>query len=223
MLVAVLLAALAAGCGGDGSSGAGRTITVTGAGVVKAVPDEAEAGFGASATAATAPAARAASDRLLRRVIAALKARGIAAADIQTEQISLYPSFGPKGNKVVGYVASNSVTVHIRDLDDLGAIISAAVAAGANQTSGPSLASSEQQELYRRALKAAVADARSRAEAIASASDATLGEIRTVSESSSGAPIPLEAKAAADRSAAAPIEPGKVKVEAQVTVTFALE
>ena len=100
---------------------------------------------------------------------------------------------------MVGYVASNSVTVHIRHLVDAGAIISAAVAAGANQTSGPSLASSEQKELYRRALKAAVADARSRAAAIASASDATVGEIRSVSESSSGAPIPFEAKAARDQ------------------------
>jgi len=220
-LLAALVAALAAGCGGDGGAGSGRTVTVTGAGVVKAVPDEADVSFGASATAPTAGAARTASDSRLRRVIAALKAKGVAAADIQTEQISLSPNFGPRGNTVVGYVASNSVTVHIRKLDAAGAIISAAVAAGANQTSGPSLSSSEQKALYGRALKAAVADARSHAEAIAAASDASVGEIRSVSESGSSAPIPFEAKAA--DSSSTPVEPGKVEVDAQVTVTFALE
>ncbi len=217
--VAVLLVGFTVGrSAGDSSEEGGRTITVTGTGAVKAVPDVAEVSLGASATAKTARAARTAADVRMARVLATLKARGIAPADIQTSQVSLSPTFGPRGVRVVGYTATNTVTARIRDLDAAGAIIAAAAAAGANEISGPSLIVSNEELVYQRALKAAVAAARAHAQAIASASGETVGEMRSASEGGASLPIPIEASKA--DSALTPVEPGTVEVQANVTAIF---
>jgi hypothetical protein len=220
--VAALLVGLALGRSLGESDDGRRTISVTGSGSVEVVPDEGVATFGVSATAQTAAAARAASDRRERRVIATLKAHGIADADIQTSDVSLSPRFSPNGRRIVGYTASNSVTATIRDLGEASTIIPAAVAAGANEVSGLSLSSSEEEEeLYAQALGEAVEDARGRAEALAAASEGELGEVVSVTESGDMGPIPFEAATkAADQ--ATPIEPGTVDVTADVTVVFEL-
>jgi uncharacterized protein YggE len=220
--VAALLVGLALGRSLGESDDGRRTISVTGSGSVEVVPDEGVATFGVSATAQTAAAARAASDRRERRVIATLKAHGIADADIQTSDVSLSPRFSPNGRRIVGYTASNSVTATIRDLGEASTIIPAAVAAGANEVSGLSLSSSEEEELYAEALGEAVEDARGRAEALAAASVGELGEVVSVTESGDMGPIPFEAATkAADQ--ATPIEPGTVDVTADVTVVFELQ
>jgi hypothetical protein len=96
----------------------------------------------------------------------------------------------------------------------------AAVAAGGNQVYGPGLLSSDQEAAYRRALQAAVADARVKAQTLAGASGVSLGTIRTIVESgATSAPLPMAA--AASDAAATPIEQGTQTVEANVSVTFA--
>lgn len=224
--VVVLLAGLALLVGlarSDGTSGDNRrTITVTGTGVVKAVPDVAEVSLGVSATAKTARAARAASAARMNRVLAALKARGLAAADIQTSQVSLSPNFGPTGARVVGYTARNTVTARIRDLDAAGAVIAAAAGVGANEISGPSLIVSNEKLVYEKALKAAAVDARAHARAIASANGETVGEMRSASEGSENVPLAIEASSKA-YSSATPVEPGTVEVQANVTATFEVD
>jgi uncharacterized protein YggE len=156
----------------------------------------------------------------MRRLINALKQRGIAARDIQTAQVSLSPNMDPNGSSVVGYTASNSVTARIRKLRDAGPIIDAAVAAGANQVGGPSLTSADQQKLYRQALKAAIANARAKASTIAAAAHLNLGSIRSISEASTTSfPQPL-AESAKASGASTPVQPGTIQTEADVTVTF---
>lgn len=219
-VVAVLLAGFALGRSDRDSSGDGpRTITVTGNASVKAVPDVAEVSLGVSATAKTARAAQAASAVLMNRVLATLRGRGLAASDLQTSQVSLSPNFGSRGVRIVSYTARNTVTARIRDLDAAGAIIAAAAGVGANEISGPSLLVSNQTAVYEQALKAAVDDARVHAEAIASASNETVGEMRSATEGSMGVPVPIEARSKADL-VATPLEPGTVEVQANVTATF---
>ena len=219
-VVAVLLVGFALGrSDGDSSDDGQRTISVSGTGVVKAVPDVADVSIGVSVKAKTARAAQTAVDARMTRVLATLKARGVAAADLQTSQVSLSPNSGPAGERVVGYTATNTVSARIRDLAVAGAIVTAAAGAGANQIYGPSLTVSDPKLLYQKALKAAVADARAHAEAIASASGETVGELRSASEGSESSPIPSEA-----RMAAAPtrtrVEPGTVEVQADVIAVF---
>jgi uncharacterized protein YggE len=198
-----------------------RTITVQGTGIVTTVPDEAQFTFGVSTTASTAKAALGANAARMNRLIAALKAAGIAPADIQTAQISLSPNTNENASKVLSFTASNSVTLKTKQIAKAGSIVDAAVAAGANLVSGPSLGPSDQRLLQRRALKAAVADAHGRALAIAQAAHVKLGAVISVSETSSS-PVQFAPTAKAASSSGTPVEPGSVQVEEDVTAIFAI-
>jgi uncharacterized protein YggE len=200
----------------DASTGG---ITVVGTGSTNLTPDRASFAFGSVSQAATANAALAASSQSVARVIAALKKAGVAAADIQTSEVFLSPQMNDKGTDIVGYIATNTVTATIKKIGDAGDVVDAAVAAGANQVSGPNLIASDQDAAYRNALKGAVADARAKAETLAAASNSTLGKITAIIEGGGAAPVPLAAGA---KDSSVPIEPGTQKIEATVSVTFAI-
>ena len=202
---------------GDTSTGG---ITVVGTGSANVTPDRASFSFGTVSQAATANAALTASSQSVARVVAALKKAGVAQADIQTSDVSLSPRMNDNNNEIVGYTASNTVTATIKKLGDAGDVVDAAVAAGANQVYGPNLLASDQDAVYRTALKAAVAEARTKAETLAAASSSTLGKITAIVEGGGSTPMPMAVGAAKDSSVS--IEPGTQKIEATVSVTFAI-
>ena len=206
---------------GSASSAAAEAggITVQGTASVTSVPDRAELSFGVESKGASARAALSANAAEMRRVIAALKAAG--ATDVKTEYVSLSPQYNEK-SEAHGFSATNTVSATIKELAKAGAVIDAAVNAGANQVYGPSLSHGDQDELYRQALKAAVANARANAQALASASNVSLGRVTTIVEGG-GAPQPVPF-AAADKAMAesTPIEPGTQQTTASVTVTFSV-
>lgn len=196
-------------------------ITVTGTGVVRAVPDRAEIAFGVVSQGRTASEALRANDAAIQRVVAALRAAGIAAADIQTQSFSVSPRTTEEGEDIVGYTAQNTVTARLRQLARAGAVIDAAVGAGANQVYGPSLSRSNAPELYNDALRAAVSDARAKAEVLASAAGVRLGPVVGVAEQGD-TPVSDESGGRASAPAAAQIEPGTQDIRASVVVTFAV-
>ena len=200
---------------GDTSSGG---ITVLGTGSTNVTPDRASFAFGTVSQAATANAALTASSQSVARVIAALKKAGVAQGDIQTADVSLSPRMNNNGDEIVGYTASNTVTATVRKIGAAGDVVDAAVGAGANQVSGPNLLASDQDAAYRNSLKAAVADARAKAETLANASSATLGKITAIVEGGGAVPMPVAAGA---KDSSVPIEPGTQRIEASVSVTFA--
>ena len=217
----VALLAGAAGAGGTTAATSQHSIVVTGNGAVATVPDRAQLSLGVSSDAKTASAALRANAAEAARVIAAIKGQGIAAADIRTEQVSLSPRYTQNGDGIIGYTATNSVGVTLRNLDKTGGVIDAAVEAGDNQVSGPNLVRSDQSALYRTALRAAIADAKAKAQTIASASGLHLRRITDVSEN--GGPTPIaDATAKVGVAPSTPIEPGTQLVEATVTVTFSV-
>jgi uncharacterized protein YggE len=177
--------------------------------------------FGVETQAPTARAALAANTTDAKKVLDALRAAGIAAADLQTSQVSLYPRTDERGTGIVGYTASTTVTATLRELGKAGAVVDTAVEAGANTVSGPSLTRGDTDAQYKQALRLAYTDAKGKAEALAAASGKTLGGITAIVEGSSGGvPMPVAKDAAA--SAAVEIAPGTQSVDAVVTVTFAL-
>jgi uncharacterized protein YggE len=198
-----------------------RTISVSGTGTVSVVPDRAYFSFGVETRGKTAAEALAANGTVLRRVIAALKAAGVADRDLQTQQVVLSPRYSDNGEALIGYSASNTLGVTVRDLDKAGRLIDGAVAAGANQVYGPSLDRAGREELYRKALEAALDDAKAKAQVIASAAGLTLGRPAQVQEASTAPPVYMaEARAAAD-DPSTPIERGAQEIQASITVTFA--
>ena len=160
-------------------------VTTNGHGVITAVPDEATVSAGVHTDGTTAAGALAANATSMNAVVAALKAAG--GKELQTQQVSLYPSTDQQG-KVTGYTAQNTVSAKAT-IAGAGALIDAAVGAGANTVDGPSLAISDQDALYRDALKKAVQDARAKALALADAGGFGVGPVSTVVEQSAAGPV----------------------------------
>jgi uncharacterized protein YggE len=220
-LLALAIALAAATLPGEASSAAaeGGGITVLGTASVSSVPDRAELSFGVESQGETARAALAANAAEMRKVIAALKAAG--GTDVKTQYVSLSPRYNER-SEPRGFVAVNSVSTTIEQLARAGAVIDAAVEAGANQVYGPSLSSGDRTALYRQALKLAVANARGSAQVLAEAAGVSLGRVTALVEGG-GAPQPLPY--AADKAMAVestPIEPGTQQTTASVTVTFSV-
>jgi len=193
-----------------------KTITVNGNGSITAVPDRATFEFSIETHAKTASAALTQNSSDATAVIAALKAAGVSSANIQTSQVSLQPQSSQDGTTIIGYVAANSVTVKT-PLAGAGTIIDAAVGAGANGVSGPSLDVSDQSSLYRDALHKAVDDAKLKAQALADAAGLSLASAQSITEGGSSSPFPVADKMSA---VGAPIEAGTQEIQASVTVTY---
>jgi uncharacterized protein YggE len=194
-------------------------ITVTAVGSVKAVPDQAQLSFGVTTEGATAKEASRANAARMTALIDALKAARVRSADIRTQDVSVSPRHSPMGKRLPGFVAENSVSVQV-DSDRAGAIVDLAVESGATNASGPSFDASDREVLYRDALRAAVREARKKAEAIAGAGGVSVGDVRRVVEGGTAEPaVYLETAA---RAPATPVEPGQEEIQATLTVTFAV-
>jgi len=219
----LLVAAAIAGVAQPGKGGAANTstttITVTGNGTANATPDKASFNFGVQVNGLTAAEALNKDSQQAQSIVDALKNAGIPASDIQTTSVSLWPQTSNDGQTITGYQASNSVSVTTK-IDKAGSLVDAAVGAGANNVDGPSLSVGDQSTFYAKALKLAVEDAKTQAQAIAAASGLTLGGVVHISnESSTPTPIMYAATDAVGK-AATPIEAGSQEIQASVTVTY---
>jgi uncharacterized protein len=222
LVVALVLAASAiAGVAqprlGRSADAPAKTITVTGHGNVTTVPDRASFDFTVKSRAATATAAIGQNGDAAAALAAALKRAGVAADDLQTSQLSLSPRTNENGSEILGYEASTTISAKT-SIAKAGSVVDAAVGAGAGSVSGPNLSRSDQDALYRDALKRAVADAHAKAEALAAAGGLTLGGAQSLVEGSIATPLPI---AAQKLDFAPTIEPGTQTVDATVTVTYA--
>ena len=199
-----------------------RGLTVTGTDVVRVAPDTAEWSFGVQARSPTARGAIAGANRTMRGVVAAARRAGVERRDIRTDHVSLYPRISEGSGKVDGYIASTMVSVVVRSVSRAGAVVEAAVGAGATDVSGPALTRSDSNAQYRVALDRAYEDARAKAERLAAKVGVSLGAPTSVVEGTarSEAYYGQEAFAAGGDSMA--VEPGRTGVTASVTVTFAI-
>ncbi|HET6658277.1 MAG TPA: SIMPL domain-containing protein [Gaiellaceae bacterium] len=214
--LAVLAATLRTGDAAAVEPDASGGITVQGSATASTAPAKAQLTFGVETRADTAKGALAANATAMRKMLAALRAAG--GGDLRTQSVWVSSFYGENGPQ--GFTATNSVTTSAA-IGKAGGLIDAAVDAGANQVSGPSMSAEDEQALYRQALKQAVADARERAKVLADAAGVSLGRVTEMVESGGGSPPVMfeAAKAAADST---PIEPGRREVTATVSVTFAL-
>jgi len=225
-LAAAIAAAVAfAGVGRPGAAHgspaqAQRTITVEGVGTARGVPDTAQLSFGVEERAATGQAALAAAGAKMRRILAALRQAGIAKADLQTQDVSVYPRTTDSGAPD-GFSASTTVSATVHDVARTGRVVDAAVAAGAESSSGPDLTRVNTTSLTEQALGEAFQNAHAKAQALAQAAGGQLGELLRIEENGQG-PQPVPYFDSALRTAATPVARGTQAVQASVTVTFSL-
>lgn len=209
----------------EAGDGEGRRIFVTGAAEVEAAPDLATVTAGVETRADTAAEALTASSAAMTAVFAALEAAGVERRDMQTSNLSLgavweSPRDGGEA-RVVGYQASNMVTVRVRQIASLGAVIDAVTTAGANRLYGVGFEVSDPRTALDTARERAVADARAKAELYARAAGVALGPVQVIREAAAPSQ-PFFARAEA-MDAAPPVAEGTVALRAEVSVVFALE
>ncbi|KGJ06451.1 hypothetical protein SAMN04487972_101103 [Paracoccus halophilus] len=204
-------------------------LTVNGLGEASAQPDMATITVGVSTRAATAAEAMSQNAEQQNAVIEVLKAEGIEARDIRTTSLDLSPvlDYSQDGQppKLTGYNARNNVTVRLRDLPKLGALLDSLVTSGANEIGGIAFSREDMTEAEDRARAAAVANARHRAEIMAEAAGMKLGPLLRLSDAQLSEPrpvAPMFARAQASAPAATPVEAGELTVSAHATAIFAM-
>lgn len=234
VLALVLTAALAVPATAQQMSQPG-TISVSGTGEITARPDTAIVTSGVTSQAETARAALDANTADMALLIETLKAAGIDARDIQTSGFSVNPNYVysqavdengyTRPPRIDGYIVTNSVTIRVRDLAKLGAVLDQAVTVGANTINGISFSVADTAKLYDEARKQAFADAREKAALYAGVAGVDLGQIVSINESENyGGPQPymMREVASAAPSAPVPVEAGELSYSINVQVTWSL-
>jgi uncharacterized protein YggE len=200
-------------------------ISVTGGATVSAAPDQAQIDGGVTSEAKTAREASEANNAAMGKVLLALKGTGIDEKDYQTSRLSLQPESAPNRtgpSAIVGYRASNRVTVRLRDVAKLANVIDTMVGAGANDIGGINFTVSNASKLLDDAREQAIADARRKAEIYAKASGVTLGAPLNISEESNSVPVPYR-RVAAGFAASAPVAQGEETLSVTVSVSWAIK
>ena len=202
-----------------------HTISVTGTGTVKVTPDVADVQLGVQITRETAKSARDDAATAMSAVIEALRALGIADADIQTSYLNLGPVYDyNSGQKITGYQVSNVVNVHVADLSKLADIVDNSVSAGATTVNSITFDVSNRSDLEQQARTAAVKDARAHADTLAAAAGVTITGVFSISETQMATPFPypMAAGLAADAKST-PVMPGTSSVSLTISVVYTIQ
>jgi len=209
-------------------AGGPRSITVVGTGSATAAPDLATLQVGVDTVNASPEAASRENDEKMTAVIDALKAAGIAEKDIRTAFYNMYAEqrYRPDTGEATGeyvYHVSSSVSAKMRDLQKVGAILSSAIQAGANNVSGVTFSIEDTRALEAVAREKAIVDAKARAQSLAQLSGVKLGGVMVVSEVISGGPVFYDRAALGMGGGGSPIQPGQLEVSMQIQMSFTIE
>lgn len=225
---AALLALLCATTAAAGETG--PRLSVEGHGEVAATPDMATVSVGVLREARTADAALDATSAAMAAVLSRLEAAGLEGRDIRTSGISLSPRWdqaekrdGPP--RIAGFTARNQLTLRVRDLALLGAVLDAVVTEGANELGGVAFGLADESIPLAEARRRAVADALTRARLYAEAAGVRLVRIVHIGESGGGIPYPRAEMAmmAREMAGAVPVAEGELTVSAGVSLVFEIE
>ncbi|MBI1258848.1 MAG: DUF541 domain-containing protein [Chloroflexi bacterium] len=214
----------------DTTTPAPGTISVSGEGIVYAAPDVAYLEIGVQTVDPDLSKAFAQTGDKITGVLNALKQLGIDAKDIQTSGVNVAPQnqYDNNGNMtgVSSYTVSNTVEVTIRKVDQVEAVLTSTIAAGANSINSLSFGIQDTSALEQQARTQAVAQAKDRAQQLATALGVTVGKPITVTEVPQTVPVPVYARmnvaAAPLASSSQPVSQGQLSVTVDVQITFSI-
>lgn len=209
------------------------TISVSADSRVSALPDVAFSTFGITVERQnTAKGAIDGVRKNMTAIIAAVKNAGVEEKDIATENFWLSPSYDyADGRQILqGYSAGQSLRVKVRNLENVGAVLTAATNAGANQAGDVTFSFDNTDELQAKARTMAIAEAKQKAVQLAASLGVSLGKLQGFSEGYSGSPQPpmlmrdmaMMKTEMADQ-APMPVPSGEQDITAQVTLTYELQ
>jgi uncharacterized protein YggE len=205
-------------------------VTVQGTGKITLTPDLATISVGVTSQGSSAAKAQGAASAAMAKIIAAVKAKGVADADLASQWVSLQPQYdysntGAVPPRVIGFQANQSLSIKVRKIETSGEVIDAAVGAGATNVGGINFSVSDPAAATAQARTAAITDALARAKALASAAGVTLGAAISITEVSTPSVVPYPFAATGTigvPSALTPVQVGTTEVEVDVQVTFAI-
>ncbi len=234
--IGIVVGTFIAGSRDNGSSAVAealpeRAISVSGHGEVLIQPDVAVLQVGVSVLDESVAAARERAATAMDKVLASVKGNGVADDDIQTTSFSIQPEYDYSDNtaKLRGFRVFNSVSIKIRKLDSASKVIDDAVAAGGDDAvvNGISFEVEDSKAAIKKARELAMADARDKAEQLATLGSVTLGDPISINESGGYAPPPVyyeEAmRSAAPAGGPTPVQPGQLSVSVDVGVSYAIK
>ncbi|MGB6229056.1 MAG: SIMPL domain-containing protein [Litorimonas sp.] len=207
-------------------------IQVTASATADVAPDLATVMAGVQSSAPTAQDAMARNSEQMRNVFAALTARGVVDRDISTSSLNLSPRYDYEVRtdgqpRLVGYQASNQVTVRSKDLDSVGPLIDALIGAGVNNVNNVSFSVTDADAAQDAARTEAIGKAQAKATSMARAANVQLGRLLSLSEGASPPafqpyPVaPMMARAEA-MDGGPPLAPGEREISATVTMIYAI-
>jgi uncharacterized protein len=225
------LAALAAGLGACVAEPVrGPLVTVTASAEARTVPDLATVNTGVVSRGATARAAQDAQAQRMTAVMTAVKALGVADADVQTSQIGLSPlvDWSDGRQRITGYESTNMVSIRVKDMARISDVVDAVVADGGNRLDGIAFSMDDSASAEQSAYADAVRKARQRADAYAAGAGLKVHRVISISEGTGSGPVPVgmpmaEQRVAMDAAAAStPVSAGQISTGATVTAVFEL-
>lgn len=234
ILISILmLSALALAACGSTAAPAGtsqtRTVSVNGTGTIIVTPDLAIVNIGVVTDGEDSNQTADANAVKVEAIKNALLELGVTESDLRTANFSVYPmqQYDIEGQVTsVTYRVENTLEVKVRDLKSLGSILDGALAAGANSIYGVQFDLADRESANGQAIEAAMQNALVRAEILAQAAGAGLGEIQSVSTYLYGGGVPMYAEAAmeqADMGGKVPVTPGEMQIQVEVTVVYAIK
>lgn len=211
------------------------TFTVSGEGRITASPDIALVTVGVQTNGSTVKQVQDELNRKINAVSDAVKRVGVKDEDIQTSNYSVYPQYDYQsglptqagGQRIAGYQASSNLSIKVRNIDRTNEVIDGATAAGANQIGGISFDVDNKTKAQNQAREKAVREAKRKADDAARIAGFRLGKIVNYQESFGGGmpPVPLMARAEADKGVSEPtqVEPGSSEIVVTVSLSYELQ
>jgi uncharacterized protein YggE len=203
-----------------------RTVTVSAAGKSAAVPDVVTVSLGVQVRAGSAQEALAQANDKTQGAIAMFKDGGVASRDIATTNVSIWPEYADDGRRVEGYQAQNTLSVRLRKVGEAGRLLDSVAGLVGDDVviQGISFGVSTPEAVLVEARAAAMAAARAKAEQLAGATGAEVGEVLAIRETGGAGPpiariMGLRQKLAAD---SVPLEAGEQELTVTVDVTYRL-
>lgn len=204
------------------------TISVTGEGKIKVIPDEAIITLGVENSGKEATEVKRLNDETVDKVLKVIKNHKILPTDFQTDNVSLYKNYDYNSKKY-NYQASQTITIHLKDLKKYDALMMDLVETGINRIQGVNFKSSKIKELETQARKDAMLDAKKKAEDYVSVLNQKVGKAITISDNTqTHYPQPMyKTYAMAEASDASmnreTLAIGEIEITASVSVSFVLE
>ena len=206
----------------------GTVLNVSSTAEVTQTPDVAQISVGVVTQHPSSNQAMQDNARQMQQVVEAVRKAGVQERDIQTSGVSLNPQYKYEENqapRIIGYQASNTVNVKVRKIDNVGKVLDAVSAQGANQINGPTFSIDQPEGLYDQARVQAIQKARARADLYAKALGLRVIRVVSIDENNSQGFQPVLMAAAApraDKSFSTPVSPGESTLSVTLNVVFEL-